>query len=442
MRMNHLSPPAARWLVSVFDNTAEPAFAESAGNYVGNVLADTVPTVAEAAVSTGPAGSRRRKLWELPQGTLCPLMGVCLPIATLRRVLSKTLGGTLGDDYQVHCAAINECTCRSASCDALQRELDLRHTLALQRFAKAKTTEAVAALWLEASAGSDPAGALWAGLTHPRCDGALRERICSDIHMLQHQLGAGNRADLQRMQALTTEQAALKRELAATRERSARALAERNAQMERQAAQLMRLRAEGIQKDRVNAALREDLAAAESTAPARADPSHELRTLQRRSAQLERELERAQRAAAHEADRANALAAQIVQPPRSEAEPLAAPSDVESAHLASLRDAAVLCVGGRTASVPAYRRLIEVTGGHFAHHDGGEQQSTAQLEASLVAADLVICQTGCISHDAYWRVKEHCKRTGKRCVFVDNPSAASFARSLRSMPALAKPPIA
>ena len=401
-----------------------------------------MPTAAEAAASTEPTGSRRRKLWELPQGTLCPPMGVCLPFATLQRVRGKTRGGTLGDDYQLHCATINECKRRSASCDALQRELDLRPALVLQRFAKSKTTEAVAALWLEESAGSDPAGALWAGLTHPRCDGALRERICSDVHLLQHQLGAGNRADLQRLQALTTGHAALKRELAATQERSARALAERSAQLECLAAQLMRLRAEGIQKDFVVAALREDLAAAESTAPARADPGHELRTLQRRSTQLERELERAQRAAAHAADRANALAVQIVQPPRSEAEPLAAASDVESARLASLRDAAVLCVGGRTASVPASRRLIEVTGGHFAHHDGGEQRGTAQLEASLAAGDLVVCQTGCISHDACWRVKEHCKRIGKRCVFVDNPSAASFARSLLSMPALAKPQIA
>ena len=170
-----------------------------------------MPTAAEAAASTEPTGSRRRKLWELPQGTLCPPMGVCLPFATLQRVRGKTRGGTLGDDYQLHCATINECTRRSASCDALQRELDLRPALVLQRFAKSKTTEAVAALWLEESAGSDPAGALWAGLTHPRCDGALRERICSDVHLLQHQLGAGNRADLQRLQALTTGHAALKR---------------------------------------------------------------------------------------------------------------------------------------------------------------------------------------------------------------------------------------
>lgn len=46
----------------------------------------------------------------------------------------------------------------------------------------------------------------------------------------------------------------------------------------------------------------------------------------------------------------------------------------------------------------------------------------AALEASIVAADLVICQTGCLSHGAYWRVQDHCKRTGKTCVMVEQPA--------------------
>jgi len=45
----------------------------------------------------------------------------------------------------------------------------------------------------------------------------------------------------------------------------------------------------------------------------------------------------------------------------------------------------------------------------------------------------VICQAGCISHGAYWRVKEHCKRTGKRCVFVESPSAAGLKRALAEL---------
>ena len=57
------------------------------------------------------------------------------------------------------------------------------------------------------------------------------------------------------------------------------------------------------------------------------------------------------------------------------------------------------------------------------------------LEDSLHAADLVICQTGCISDGAYWRVKDHCKRTGKRCLFVDNPSRSALLRALDEAPA-------
>jgi len=52
-----------------------------------------------------------------------------------------------------------------------------------------------------------------------------------------------------------------------------------------------------------------------------------------------------------------------------------------------------------------------------------EREGRVALEDVLVAADLVICQTGCVSHDAYWRVQDHCKRTGKPCVLVDQPTA-------------------
>jgi hypothetical protein len=53
---------------------------------------------------------------------------------------------------------------------------------------------------------------------------------------------------------------------------------------------------------------------------------------------------------------------------------------------------------------------------------------TAALEASLRAADLVICQTGCVSHGAYWRVQDHCRRTGKPCVLVGEPQPIQFVR--------------
>jgi len=85
---------------------------------------------------------------------------------------------------------------------------------------------------------------------------------------------------------------------------------------------------------------------------------------------------------------------------------------------ADLRSNCVPCIGGRTASVDAYRRLIESCGGQFIHHDGGLEESPHRIDGALAATDLVVCQAGCISHNAYWRVKENCKRTGKPGLFI------------------------
>ncbi|PJC97218.1 DUF2325 domain-containing protein [Janthinobacterium sp. BJB1] len=110
--------------------------------------------------------------------------------------------------------------------------------------------------------------------------------------------------------------------------------------------------------------------------------------------------------------------------------------------LAGVREKSVLYVGnyleqaagpgtGRHAGGANVAQLaIEQAGGRFLHHAGGGDgaDDVAALEAGLVAADLVICQTGCVSHDAYWRVHDHCKRTGKQCVLVDQPQAMHFVR--------------
>ncbi|QYG09976.1 DUF2325 domain-containing protein [Janthinobacterium sp. PAMC25594] len=105
---------------------------------------------------------------------------------------------------------------------------------------------------------------------------------------------------------------------------------------------------------------------------------------------------------------------------------------------ADVREKAVLYVGSYLArdagqaADGAHRaqQAVEQAGGRFLHHAGGDDDAddVAALEAGLVAADLVICQTGCVSHDAYWRVHDHCKRTGKQCVLVDQPQAMHFVR--------------
>jgi hypothetical protein len=400
---------------------------------IGAALPDDDPCCHPAALLISERrGSRRRRIWELGQHAHCPVIGVCLPLPVVRRLADKVLGGqALATDYALHCGVNSDCRQRSPMAEAVQKELDRRYLLTVRQSQKIKTTEALAGWWQQQRQGDSVPGALWATLTHPRCDALLEERVLQDIHLLQHQAGAANRADLARLDALLDENRVLANELARAQERCTRQAREQAQKLERTQSELMLARAALVGRDTLVACLREDLAALEASIP-------DLRSRQALSEQLARQLERIQhleRALLRsqqtlEMERLRQAPAEPPddQPPRVEAQDHPGPEAPAAGE--ALGERAVLCVGGRPASVPAYRRLIEEVGARFLHHDGGEQDHIARLDSTLAAADLVICQTGCISHDAYWRVKDHCKRTGKRCVFVDKPSAASLRRAL------------
>ena len=199
------------------------------------------PTPAAGIVPA--SGSRRRRVWELAPHAHCPVIGVCLPLPVLRRLVDKVLGGQVqGDDYQVHSGAIAECKQRGTMAEAIQRELDRRYAIALRRFARCKSGEAVAAEWQAALRGDDVAGALWAVLTHARCDALLEEEVLHDIHMLQHQLGTSDRADRQRLHALEARNDSLAQELVAARQRAAAHTAEQARKVEQLQADLLRAR--------------------------------------------------------------------------------------------------------------------------------------------------------------------------------------------------------
>jgi hypothetical protein len=417
-------------------------------------LGASTPSPPQAATATG---SRRRRLWELDGHAYCPIIGVFLPLPLLRRMTSKTLGATPDQsDYEVHCLAVTECRRRSPLAETVQKNLDHRHALVLRAAQPLKSTEALARWWDDcrdrANDGrADLASALWATLTHPRCDGLLEQRILGEVHMLQHQVGTASRADLSRLEALQAENAILARELAGAQQRSQQHARHCGMQLEAQQGAMLRLRAELIQAQTRLQQLQEAqeaLRAAAPNLPERQALAQRNRALQEELRQTRQALREAQMQAAQErqaqvgrsawtagAERADLPPAHAQPSGPSKSSPtisnLSCPAaDVPDAPAAQLQGRAVLCVGGRQASVPVYRELIEHRGARFLHHDGGAEDKVGQLDATLAAADLVICQSGCISHNAYWRVKDHCKRTGKRCVFLDQPSRSALERAL------------
>ncbi len=392
-------------------------------------------------------GSRRRRLWDLPTQALCPVIGVCLPMPVLRRRVDKLLGGdTRLNDYELHCGAINACDGRSPIAELLQAELEQRFVRSIRAAAVHKSTQALSLAWQQACEGQEVAGALWATLTHARCDAGLQEQVLRDIHMLQHQVGSANRADLQRLEALEAENQILGRELARAQARSSKLLEERATVNAQQAAELMRLRAELVGSATLLASLREELAQLEAAVPGLRQRQAQAEQIQHqfsRIQDLERALLASQQQLERERRRAEQARAEQATPDTPLPPPACPASNSASAEAGgctpSLSERAILCVGGRRGVIPIYRQLVERSGGRFLHHDGGEEDACAKLDASLAAADLVICQTGCISHDAYWRVKDHCKRHGKQCVFVEKPSTSSLAKALASLAPVVTP---
>ncbi len=184
------------------------------------------------------------------------------------------------------------------------------------------------------------------------------------------------------------EHAVLLRAYARVQERCSRLLAEQAALVERLEAQIVRLRGALVARDSAIAIVREELAARAAVGGA-----------------LPKRL--------------NALLSPASRRHLKPAQP-EVPAD--------LREKAVLCVGHEEEAPSLARQLVEIAGGRYLHHDGGDDADDPALEASLRAADLVICQTGCVSHGAYWRVQDHCRRTGKPCVLVGEPQPMLFVR--------------
>ncbi|MFZ6800465.1 DUF2325 domain-containing protein [Undibacterium sp. Di24W] len=388
-----------------------------------------------------PLGSRRRRLWDLSRETHCPVIGVCIPLAVLRRLVGKAAGGLAqADDYEIHVGAIAESSHRNRLSELLQDDLEQRYALTIKRFRAAKTVSAVTQLWLEAIYQGDVAGAFWAGLTHPLCDIGLQEGMCRDMHMLQHQAGATVRADIVRFNAILEENAILAREIARHQERHTRHMQEKALEIEKLQRHTVQLRAECISKDSIIAYLNTDLQALKNASPKQQTTEkvshqqlqHKLDRMTVRQAELEQKIRELKYKLAHNnrpesPEVANDNTQSSVNTTRQTQRHRTIPITLQ------LQQKNVLCVGGRSGNVASYRDLIERVGGRFSHHDGGMEDNQSLLDSNLAAADLVICQTGCISHNAYWRVKEFCKRTGKRCVFVENPSVSSLARGLEQI---------
>lgn len=376
-----------------------------------------LPTISTSAATVPLAASPkgRRRLWQLSTQAHELLLGLSFTPDVLRREAARALGQMhqrtcilKGREVDVLYSVVHDMGARNPVSEAFHKLLNQRHALAVRRTASLRDAKALQAVWLEALAGEEMPAALWALVTHPLgaaleasalydARGWVFERCRRSVSVMQADAQAKDA-----MQAARREVEELRARLCAQQQQAADALAAARAEQARLVGEMARLQASLV------------------VPPCSAAQAH---------ARLpERSLDLPAQTGCPEIV-VPAPSASPTTAPQPAAEEPAIHAETASQPIA-VRGRRVLCVGGIQHSVARYRSRIERLGGHFEHHDGGLEDRVQALDGRLSRAEIVICQAGCINHEAYQRVKRHCQRTGTPCVYLDRPSLSRLDRAL------------
>jgi hypothetical protein len=399
-----------------------------ASQAVADAFAHGADDACPACERTVPGG--RTRLGQLDAPLHCSVIGTCLGTGELRRLMSRFIDVEEASDLDVHHDAVKHSASGGPVAKALHKALDQRHGAVLQRFAKARGAEALAALWAQALGQGEIPGAYWAALTHRDINPALRQKIFGDVHMLSHLVGAANRADIRRLVELERENGALRERLERQQERSQSLLEERDGTIATLQSALASATAERDRADRgrpqdgppaQDASSVAALVALQTERRERAEQASAAAGTE--TARLLDELEHSRLHALALGRELTALEAQLQE---EGGEGRTEGADLER----KLRGKRILYVGGRPSSSAVIRDLVGRRGGDFQRHDGGLEDRKGLLPAAVAWAELVVFPVDCVDHDSVNHLKRLCARQGVAYLPLRSASVASFAAGL------------
>ena len=371
--------------------------------------------------TTRPAG--RARLWDLPSGLHCSVIGTCVPTAELRRLFQKAEGrppGGIGD-YDLHRLFVQAAAGGFRLSRLTQRYLEQTYRASVERFSRVRGAERLLGLWQEVLDTGGVAGAYWALLTHRDTTEQLRDLAAGEIHMLSHEAGRVWQGERLRRQRLEADHWALRQRLNERHQECQRL----HGELERLQRQVRQLETELHRRDDTparpqsgndnrrrlkNAALRNRIQVLEARLTAN-DCHEHCRAEQLEALRAENE----------------ALRRQLADD--SGAEPVATPPCADL----NLCGRCILYVGGLHSARDQYRRLVEGCNGRFLHHDGGREDGHQRLRALLQQADTVFCPLGCVSHQAMGEIKALCKRDTKPVKLLSGHSLSAFTAALETL---------
>ena len=63
-------------------------------------------------------------------------------------------------------------------------------------------------------------------------------------------------------------------------------------------------------------------------------------------------------------------------------------------------------------------------------HDRLVVRLAMEHDPQAIAADLVLCQTGCLGHGNFWREQDQCRRTGRPCALLEAASRSEISEAV------------
>lgn len=188
----------------------------------------------ETQKSTQHKSSRRKKLWEVESILTCPILGTCLSMEDLRKVV-RQCGITFEErpsDYDLHTTMVEQANRKGKASRYMHKVMDRKYDRWIQLLAHCRESAELERYWQAALDSGDIPGNYWAIMTHPYSSDDLIFRMFGDVHMLSHLQGASNRADLKRLKNLESDVVELQETLKKQRKKHNEQIQKHNEQVQ------------------------------------------------------------------------------------------------------------------------------------------------------------------------------------------------------------------
>jgi len=374
-----------------------------------------------------PNDTKRKKLWQIDTSFYCAILGTCLTIAELEKVARQCKIPLQQDltDYDLHRTFVSTANRSCPSSRQLNKLLDKKYKTPINRLSKCRSHHALGEHWADAMISGDIAGIFWAISSHPLANDTLLNQVYGDVHMLSHLAGSSNRVNIQQLKSLKQDL----HEVQQTQSESHKAYREQ-------------LR---MKDQRIHALEQEILKLLSKTSTRTAEPQPDTQEIEKKLDSYARHADWAEQKlstaemkltqSAHEISGLQELLIEVKEDKEAAEQALTLMLGEKTRNInGSQNDLAgrqIAYVGGRTSLSPHFRNLVERYNGKFSFHDGGQEDSRANLTCALNSADVVFCPIDCVSHDACLRVKRFCKQHAKTFIPLRSSGLSAFTRELQ-----------